>query len=146
MRSTWRISKPLRYGISATVLASLGATRLAEWLLRRALVAALQRGDPEQIADIYSAQAFVAERRGDKTRAVALLEKAIRLQPGNDVYHCELGVLYKDQEDYATATSHLDEARRLLDLGASPEFRAWLEAELRECREKGSSPKTKLGQ
>lgn len=137
-----------RYLIVGQVLAAIGANRLAEWILGRAMTAAVERDDSGGIAAVYSVQAFLEERKSDKRHALALLKKAVEVAPDDekDSYYCELGMLYKAQGDYPAAVLNLTEALRLLESDASQEYRTRLEAELRECREKardsGNAPGT----
>jgi tetratricopeptide (TPR) repeat protein len=91
------------------------------------------------MAAVYTAQAFVEERKGNTAAAVELLKRAIDLEPDPGIvwlYHCDLATLYKGRADYAAAISHFTKGIQLLEPNVSPEFRRQIEAEVQECRQK----------
>lgn len=126
--------------VAAEVLAAIGATSLAEAVLRRAISLAEVRGNSSELAAAYAARASVEERRGDVARAIVWLERAIDARPVEVWwYHCELAELSKARGAHTRAAAHLAEALRLLEPDVSPDFRARLEAELSACRNRASN-------
>jgi tetratricopeptide (TPR) repeat protein len=125
---------------AAQLLAGCGAIGMAERVLRRVLRIALERGEPTSLAAAYSVQASLEERRGNDERAIILLGRAIDLKPA-DIwwYHCELALLQKHRGDFSSAVSSLSEALRLLEPGVDAAFRARVEAELQDCRQRTAS-------
>jgi tetratricopeptide (TPR) repeat protein len=123
--------------MSAEMCSAIGATRLAEKAIRRASTIAFSGSTPSRIASVYSTEASIAERKGDKTEAIALLKKAVEVAPATEgaaVYHCELGMLYKTRGDNNSAVFHFTEALRLLGPDVSDKYKARVQAELHECR------------
>lgn len=136
IRSTWQILKFWTHPIVGTMLAEFGAIKLARRVMQRTLAIALEQRNPRRIATVYSAQAYIENRRGDKTLAITLLKKAIEVTPDDDMYYCELGLLYKGQENYADAAVYLIKALQLLEPDVDLKFKLRLEGELQECLEK----------
>jgi tetratricopeptide (TPR) repeat protein len=76
--------------------------------------------------------------RRNTPSAEALYKEAIQLEPRNDVNYFFLGLVYKDQGDYEKARRYIAESLRLLESSAPSEYRASVEAKLRECEERAA--------
>jgi ATP/maltotriose-dependent transcriptional regulator MalT len=100
--------------VLAELLLQVGATKLAESVLNKALAIAIRAQDFGWLAHVYSVQAIIEERKGDQARAQRLLQQAVEVSP-------------PDFEKALQSWAADDE-----------EYRASIEAELRECREKAS--------
>ena len=135
-------SKFWRYIVFADLLIKVGALRPAERVLQKAIIAATDQGDRGRLADVYSVQAGLEERKGDKASAQMLLQKATKIAPSDEIgmHHCNLALFYKRHHEYESAETHFVEALRLL-AAHYEDYRDSIEAELRECREKASAKK-----
>jgi tetratricopeptide (TPR) repeat protein len=120
------------------VLLDLIPAPMADWIVRRALRKAAQRGDSEASqALLHFFLAKIAQRRQDAGRAEDYLRKAIAADPDYaSMYHCEIARTRKAQGDYAGAAQHLKAALEALPPDAGEGFREWVKTELQECSEK----------
>lgn len=123
--------------VLAEVLTALGATKMAEVVLRKAVMAASATGDPNMIAAVHACQSSLEERKGNVSDAINLLKRAIAVQPEDRwCYHCELALLYKAQGDFSMAVSEFSTALQLLPPDIGQDFKAQIESELHECDRK----------
>jgi Tfp pilus assembly protein PilF len=125
--------------VLAELLLQVGATKLAESVLNKALAIAIRAQDFGWLAHVYSVQAIIEERKGDQARAQRLLQQAVEVSPPDDLgmHHMFLAFFHKKHHDYGRAAIHFEKALQSW-AADDEEYRASIEAELRECREKAS--------